>query len=91
MPFRVPSQSDLTISPSVSLERGGYRMRAPPSRLSDEASRLFTQEKPESRPRKSSSGNLNVNAAAVMIFLATGCILSFGTAYFLYVRGNTLL
>ena len=63
-------------SPSISLERGAYRMRAPTIRPVP----LNLNEK--TVPTRSS--RMNRNLAFLLILLALACISSFGTAYYLF-------
>ncbi|RPD56748.1 hypothetical protein L226DRAFT_537827 [Lentinus tigrinus ALCF2SS1-7] len=45
MPFPLPSIRVAQASPSISLEKGSYRMRAPPSRSRSRPARLHTSAK----------------------------------------------
>jgi hypothetical protein len=78
IPFKKASQH-ANASPSVSLERGGYRMRAPairPIPLTLNGKTVQAQSSPEHRT--------NRNLVIFLILLALASISSFGTAYYLF-------
>ncbi|KAL7279550.1 hypothetical protein ACG7TL_005948 [Trametes sanguinea] len=52
MPFKIPSVRLAQASPSISLEKGSYRLRAPPSRLSPSSSSAASST-PASAPHQS--------------------------------------
>lgn len=80
IPFRVNKVSQhANASPSVSLERGAYRMRAPnirPVPLNLNGNIVRARSSPEHK--------MNRNLAFLLILLALACISSFGTAYYLF-------
>ncbi|KAF8813710.1 hypothetical protein BYT27DRAFT_7130677, partial [Phlegmacium glaucopus] len=80
IPFRVSKVSQhANASPSVSLERGAYRMRAPtirPVPLNLNGKTVRARSSPEHR--------MNRNLAFFLILLTLACISSFGTAYYLF-------
>ncbi|KAF8170278.1 hypothetical protein K438DRAFT_1854330 [Mycena galopus ATCC 62051] len=65
-------------SPSVTLEKGRYRMRAPSAPPLDSP-----RKQPVRRPRGRNSGGLSSLMAALVITLALACLSSFGFAYYL--------
>ncbi|KAI0747475.1 hypothetical protein C8Q74DRAFT_1374333 [Fomes fomentarius] len=61
MPFNIPSVRIAQASPSISLERGSYRMRAPPSRTRTSSLRTAKNSPPLDQARSSAlSGRLSM-------------------------------
>ena len=94
MPFRVPSSRIAQASPSISLEKGSYRMRAPPTRTPARPSRLRTS-KSQARAdgarepmAKSQSAFIPASyekrMALLVVLLACATMASFGVAYYLW-------
>ncbi|KAF9528508.1 hypothetical protein CPB83DRAFT_766753, partial [Crepidotus variabilis] len=86
VPYRLTKSSDLAnASPTVALERGNYRMRAPGLRP-----RSLFQDHDESRPpsslqaRAAQANSINKNVTLLLFFLAVAVITSFWTAYHLF-------
>ena len=91
MPFRVPSSRIAQASPSISLEKGSYRMRAPPTRTLA-PSRLRTSKSQAradgAREPKSQSAFIPASyekrMALLVVLLACATMASFGVAYYLW-------
>lgn len=94
MPFNIPSVRLAQASPSISLERGSYRMRAPPSRTRTSSLRTAKNSPNLDQPRSPGSGRLSLTEfvpasyekrmallVAVLICATAG---SFWTAYWLW-------
>ncbi|PIL34755.1 hypothetical protein GSI_02542 [Ganoderma sinense ZZ0214-1] len=86
MPFRVPSARIAQASPSISLEKGSYRMRAPPTRKP--AARLQTSK---SHARANGGpvsefipASHEKRMALLVVLLACATMASFGVAYYLW-------
>ena len=92
MPFRVPSSRIAQASPSISLEKGSYRMRAPPTRAPARPSRLRTSKSQAradgAREPKSQSAFIPASyekrMALLVVLLACATMASFGVAYYLW-------
>ena len=95
MPFPIPSVRIAQASPSVSLEKGSYRMRAPPSR--SRPARLHTakfRSQSQSSPDQSikSLGTVaefvpasyEKRMALLVALLTCAMLASFGTAWYLW-------
>ena len=90
MPFPLPSIKHAQASPSLSLEQGSYRLRAPPSRIRS-PSRLRTS-KSQNQADASSVVSKDVfvpasyekRMALLVALLACAMVASFGTAYYLW-------
>ncbi|KAF8160898.1 hypothetical protein B0H34DRAFT_698581 [Crassisporium funariophilum] len=82
IPFTQASHHASAQSPSISLERGNYRMRAPIIR--PPALNLNVANGKVERGRTSSSHRLNRNLAFLLVLLALACISCFGSAYYLF-------
>ncbi|KAL0579755.1 hypothetical protein V5O48_002249 [Marasmius crinis-equi] len=78
---RVTSRA-ASASPSVSLEKGKYRMRAPTSRSPLPPPKLSPNNgRTHTRP---STGQNNAYVTVLLLLLASGCVVSFGLAYYLF-------
>ncbi|OSC98158.1 hypothetical protein PYCCODRAFT_1471227 [Trametes coccinea BRFM310] len=96
MPFKIPSVRLAQASPSISLEKGSYRLRAPPSRLtppSTAASSPHQGPTPSgarrdgSRPASTTvlvPASYEKRMALLVAVLACAMLASFGTAYWLW-------
>ena len=90
MPFRLPSIQHAQASPSLSLEKGSYRLRAPPSRSRSRSSSRLRAGSPKSPPASAAAAPPFVPAsyekrmALLVAVLACAMVASFGTAYYLY-------
>lgn len=102
MPFHIPSVRIAQASPSISLEKGSYRMRAPPARLSvsplpSAASALSPSDRKSRARREVLPGKVVVlvpasyekRMALLVALLACAMLASFGTAYWLWARGHS--
>ncbi|KIK09320.1 hypothetical protein K443DRAFT_127761 [Laccaria amethystina LaAM-08-1] len=75
-----PFQQQANASPSIALERGAYRMRAP-------ITRTRSSEETTTRPPPPTSirqDHANINIVLLLGSLAFACIFCFGTAYYLF-------
>ncbi|KAL1946193.1 hypothetical protein VTO73DRAFT_15320 [Trametes versicolor] len=101
MPFHIPSVRIAQASPSISLEKGSYRMRPPPARLSvspspssaDALSRSArkARARPEVLPGKVVElvpASYEKRMALLVALLACAMLASFGTAYWLLRTGH---
>ncbi|KAI0355773.1 hypothetical protein OH77DRAFT_1589745 [Trametes cingulata] len=95
MPFQIPSVRIAQASPSISLEKGSYRMRAPPARL---APSTGTREH-AARAKADAVGTLGRagefvpasyerRMALLVALLACAMLASFGTAYWLWTTAH---
>ncbi|KAI0642818.1 hypothetical protein C8Q79DRAFT_928667 [Trametes meyenii] len=99
MPFPLPSIRIAQASPSISLEKGSYRMRAPPARLgapslvsSSSSSRGAGSESDNGGKARGEAGAVSVfvpasyekRMALLVALLACAMLASFGTAYWLW-------
>ncbi|KAM5541287.1 hypothetical protein V8D89_005216 [Ganoderma adspersum] len=90
MPFRVPSARIAQASPSISLEKGSYRMRAPPTRTPVRPSRLRTsksQARADGGPKSQLTfvpASHEKRMALLVVLLACTTMASFGVAYYLW-------
>lgn len=86
MPFRVGEQSSSDASPSVSMERGTYRMRAP--RTLKPLGPLDFDKPDQQGPRRPTRNRqqdlLNRNLSLLLALLTLACIGCFGAAYYLF-------
>src|SRR5438876_8596821 len=77
IPYRLSATSrDAMASPSLSMEKGAYRMRAHRSRTNT--------LRPATRIARSSQGGFTACTALLIVFLATAALSSFATAYYLF-------
>ncbi|KAJ6497824.1 hypothetical protein C8R45DRAFT_984381 [Mycena sanguinolenta] len=67
-------------SPSVNLEKGRYRMRAPSALPLDSPRKQLASR----RPRRRTSSGVSSLMAALVVILALACLASFGFAYYLF-------
>ncbi|KAJ8473847.1 hypothetical protein ONZ51_g7613 [Trametes cubensis] len=103
MPFQIPSIRIAQASPSLSLEKGSYRLRAPPARLSPSpsssrpsSSRLTSTHSPspdgtarEPTPQaRFVPASYEKRMALLVALLGCAMLLSFGTAYWLWTTGH---
>ncbi|OJT13912.1 hypothetical protein TRAPUB_9533 [Trametes pubescens] len=101
MPFHIPSVRIAQASPSISLEKGSYRLRPPPARLSvspspssaDALSRSArkARARPEVLPGKVVEfvpASYEKRMALLVALLACAMLASFGTAYWLLRTGD---
>ncbi|KDR75302.1 hypothetical protein GALMADRAFT_69778 [Galerina marginata CBS 339.88] len=79
-----PSQHASASSPSVSLERGGYRMRAPNSRPPPLL--LQGHGQPQSSSHRYTQHHMNRNLVLLLLLLAMACMTCFGSAYYLFTN-----
>jgi len=76
IPYRITQASlDALASPSLSMEKGTYRLRAPKGR--PDARRAV------SRPQNSNPAGMTACTVLLVVFLAMAALSSFGTAYYL--------
>ncbi|KAJ7594661.1 hypothetical protein C8J56DRAFT_1122814 [Mycena floridula] len=69
-------------SPSLTMEKGTYRMRAPTSRPAIKPLRLSDPPRPAARPRgRNENDRLLIQLGALLLF---ACISCFGAAYYLF-------
>lgn len=64
-------------SPTVSLEKGAYRIRSNPTRL-------FTESAPTLEPRRRPGTRDNFYLTVLVCLLASACLACFGSAYYLF-------
>ena len=89
MPFPLPSIKHAQASPSLSLEKGSYRLRAPPTRPRSK-SRILPSASDPSVATSAARGDPFVPAsyekrmALLVALLACAMLASFGTAYYLW-------
>ncbi|KAI0823232.1 hypothetical protein BC628DRAFT_1496704 [Trametes gibbosa] len=102
MPFKIPSVRIAQASPSISLEKGSYRLRAPPSRpaatlsvpsstLGKARQRTSTQNVAPILPRNVAEfvpASYEKRMALLVALLACAALASFGTAYWLWHTGH---
>ncbi|KAJ7928554.1 hypothetical protein B0H13DRAFT_1967849 [Mycena leptocephala] len=70
-------------SPSVTMEKGRYRIRAP------SAPTLPVLNQPAQRqPGRRNSGGISSLMAALVVLLALACLASFGFAYYLFTTSH---
>ncbi|KAI0738783.1 hypothetical protein C8Q80DRAFT_1275024 [Daedaleopsis nitida] len=96
MPFHIPSVRIAQASPSLSLEKGSYRMRAPPSRPSLPPSSSKSRSSAKAAPPASDPGRPGLSVtelvpasyekriALLVALLACAMLASFWTAYYLW-------
>ncbi|KAK1225281.1 hypothetical protein PQX77_011800 [Marasmius sp. AFHP31] len=82
-PHRLSSRSrEASASPSVSLETGKYRMRAPANRSAIPPPKMVHHNK--RRQIRTTSSQNNTYVTILLLLLASGCAVSFGLAYYLF-------
>ncbi|KAI0629946.1 hypothetical protein C8Q77DRAFT_1212273 [Trametes polyzona] len=100
MPFKIPSVRIAQASPSISLEKGSYRLRPPPARLSvspSPSSSSTLSRSSHSRQSASLPGravdfvpaSYEKRMALLVALLACAMLASFGTAYWLWTTGHS--
>ncbi|KAK7045716.1 hypothetical protein VNI00_007549 [Paramarasmius palmivorus] len=72
---------EASASPSVSLEKGRYRMRAPSNRPATINETAHTRARSTSRP---TSTRNSFYLVTLLLLLVAGCLVSFGFAYYLF-------
>ncbi|KAJ3880022.1 hypothetical protein F5051DRAFT_400866 [Lentinula edodes] len=78
--FRLTARArEASASPSVSLEKGRHRMRAPRTPITLETPILTSR-----RPQPTSTDRNNLYISVLVSLLAFACFACFGTAYYLY-------
>ncbi|EDR09127.1 uncharacterized protein LACBIDRAFT_296432 [Laccaria bicolor S238N-H82] len=77
-----PFQQQANASPSIALERGAYRMRAPSTRT--RSSQETTTRPPPPTSIRQGHMHANVNVVLLLGLVAFACIICFGTAYYLF-------
>jgi len=86
IPFQInTSQASTGASPSVTLEKGAYRMRAPSNRPSVAPPRLGARLS-TSNSRSATNGTW---MALLVMLLALASLASFGAAWYLFKTGKT--
>ncbi|KAJ7690655.1 hypothetical protein B0H17DRAFT_1064314 [Mycena rosella] len=80
---RFPTSVKGCDSPSVTMEKGRYRMRAPSTVPLADSSHLLKQPTLK-HPRTRSRGGISSLMAALVVLLALACLASFGFAYYLF-------
>ncbi|TFK44482.1 hypothetical protein BDQ12DRAFT_19039 [Crucibulum laeve] len=85
-PLRGFASSSVNASPSVSLERGSYRIRAPPVRLYPSA------QPSQARRTRSSNPSLSADILPILLVLLTlACIGCFAAAYYLFNTSHRII
>ncbi|KAF8070354.1 hypothetical protein FPV67DRAFT_1014496 [Lyophyllum atratum] len=82
IPFRASAVSHAAnASPSITMEKGAYRMRAPYSKTPVKS--LYPLQQPR-RSRRTDPRNPSSNLAMVVVLLAFASVSSFGMAYYIF-------
>ncbi|KAI1783326.1 hypothetical protein LXA43DRAFT_1047251 [Ganoderma leucocontextum] len=86
MPFNVPSGRLAQASPSISLEKGSYRMRAPPTRtLPSRLQTTKSQARANGGPvSEFVPASYQKRVVLLIVLLACATMASFGAAYYLW-------
>lgn len=84
IPFRISAaKNDANASPSIAMERGAFRTKAPLQRLPMKDLMGTSLSKAPRRPKDSLVTNPHL--AMLVVLLAFSCLSCFGTAYYLFV------
>ncbi|TBU21692.1 hypothetical protein BD311DRAFT_771748 [Dichomitus squalens] len=84
MPFNVPSIRIAQASPSISLEKGSYRLRAPPTRTGSSHTQVARSKANSGPVHELVPASYEKRMALLATLLAFAMIGSFGAAYYLW-------